>query len=273
MSRRRRKHPEIRYTSTRHSHAHQMSQDCPTYVLRMVDRLAPHPSPQYGVNCRHIVTAGGDRRVPSFDKRHHLHVDGPDRWGCQLQHRRPLADLGRPAVAAIRPRGPGEHAAGWPYKRPFAASWYRSSAKQSGSASAEQTCVSVAVLVTGSGSCCADDNVTDRGGKRHRQRCQQQGALSKRPHAGAAPTANRLLFLVAWFASQAVMLQLLQSSNLTSRTSQPQVILTPFPAGTPIYVTSSSTGATPNVYSDISGLAASAVLYDPANKPLLIPAG
>lgn len=54
-----------------------------------------------------------------------------------------------------------------------------------------------------------------------------------------------------------------------------QVVLTPDPAGAPIYVTSNATGpATGAVtaYDLTTGLAPSAVLYDGVNKPLLIPA-
>jgi hypothetical protein len=54
-------------------------------------------------------TAGGDRRVPSLDECCYFHADGAGGWRCKLQRRRPLTDLGWPAVAAIRPRGPGEH--------------------------------------------------------------------------------------------------------------------------------------------------------------------
>ena len=53
----------------------------------------------------------------------------------------------------------------------------------------------------------------------------------------------------------------------------PQVVLTADPAGAPMYFTSDAAGGQAvTVYSDATGLASSAVLYD-ANKPLAIPAG
>ena len=53
-----------------------------------------------------------------------------------------------------------------------------------------------------------------------------------------------------------------------------QVVLTADPAGTPIFFTSNAAGgqAVP-AYTETDGLDPTAVLYDPANKPLLIPAG
>lgn len=125
-------------------------------------------------------SAGGNRRVPPFDECHHLHADGPDRWCCQLQYRRPFTDLGWPAVAAIRPRGPGEHAAGLHHSR-LSTYWLETAEMQSSRGQRwlhSVPCSSKSPVVTRHGSCSADDNIADGRGKGCGHGRQQQGVGS-----------------------------------------------------------------------------------------------